>query len=101
MLIPPKNTVYKLAKGAENPSIDLVNDIKAGALKVFGRSKLSASSGVNGHQVGDVKSSAAVGRTNTSAVGTLPTYSKRAWSSMGEQLVVPRRGASALHNGAI
>ena len=41
MLIPPKNTVYKLAKGAENPSVDLVNDINAGALKVNGRSKLS------------------------------------------------------------
>ena len=25
MLIPPKNTVYKLAKGAENPSVDLVS----------------------------------------------------------------------------
>ena len=25
MLIPPKNTVYKHAKGAENPSVDLVS----------------------------------------------------------------------------
>ena len=37
MLIPPKNTVYKLAKGADNLSVDLVNTIDVGALKVSGR----------------------------------------------------------------
>jgi hypothetical protein len=38
MLIPPKKTVYKLAKGAENPSVDLVNAIRVGALEENGRS---------------------------------------------------------------
>ena len=67
MLIPPKNTVYKLAKGAENPSVDLVSTMVRALEKECTGQKSPASSGVNGHQVGDVKSSAAVGRTSTSA----------------------------------
>ena len=66
MLIPPKNTVYKLAKGAENPSVDLVNTRVRALEKECTGQKSPASSGVNGHQVGDVKSTAAVGRTSTS-----------------------------------
>ena len=39
-------------------------------------------------QVGVVKSTEAVVRTSTSAVGILPTYSKRAGFSIREQLIV-------------
>ena len=67
MLIPPKNTVYKLAKGVDNPSVDLVSTMVRALEKECTGQKSPASSGVNGHQVGDVKSTAAVGRTSTSA----------------------------------
>ena len=56
-----------LAKGADNPSVDLVSTIVRALEKECMGQKSPASSGVNGHQVGDVKSTAAVGRTNISA----------------------------------
>ena len=59
MLIPPKNTVYKLAKGADNPSVDLENTIECGSLG-------SVRQVITSRQVGVVKSTAAVGRTSTS-----------------------------------
>lgn len=60
MLIPPKKTVYKLAKGADNPSVDLVRCVSSSVLE-------SALVLVQTfRQVGVVKSTAAVGRTNTS-----------------------------------
>ena len=61
-----RNTL-KLAKGAENPSVDLVSTMVRALEKECTGQKSPASSGVNGQQVGVVKSSAAVGRTNTSA----------------------------------
>ena len=75
MLIPPKNTVYKLAKGADNPSVDLVNTIECGNLG-------SVRQVITSRQVGVVKSTAAVGRTSTSAQRGLVSVSNENWADI-------------------
>jgi hypothetical protein len=65
-----RNTL-KLAKGADNPSVDLVNTISVGALNVKRQV-------ITFRQVGVVKSVVAVGQTSTSAsVLVFITYSKK------------------------